>query len=66
MSYTFAGFFTRYEAERESDLLVFLSRYEAERELELEADFDFFFCKDLFLNDEIDVFLKRFSAIKDL
>ena len=35
-------------------------------EFELEGNFDFFFCEDLFLNDEIDVFLKRFSAIKDL
>jgi len=37
-----------------------------ELEFELEGNFDFLFCEGLFLNDVIDVFLKRFSAIKDL
>ena len=37
-----------------------------ELEFELEGNFDFLFCKGLFLNDVTDVFLKRFSAIKDL
>ena len=37
-----------------------------ELELELEGNFDFFFCEGLFLNEVIDFFLKRFSAIKDL
>ena len=37
-----------------------------ELEIELEGNFDFFFCEGLFLNEVIDVFLKRFSAIKDL
>jgi len=36
-----------------------------EFEFEFEGNFDFVLCEDLFLNDVIDVFLKRFSAIKD-
>ncbi len=43
-----------------------IKKFELELELELDGNFDFFFCEGLFLNEVIDVFLKRFSAIKDL
>ena len=43
-----------------------IKNFELELEIELEGNFDFFFCEGLFLNEVIDVFLKRFSAIKDL
>ena len=45
-------------------LKILIEKFELE--FELEGDFDFLFCEGLFLNDVIDVFLKRFSAIKDL
>ena len=43
-----------------------IKKFEFEFEFELGGEFDFFFCEGLFLNEVIDVFLKRFSAIKDL
>lgn len=43
-----------------------IKNFELELEIELEGNFDFFFCEGLFLKEVIDVFLKRFSAIKDL
>ena len=43
-----------------------IKKFEFEFELELGGNFDFFVCEGLFLSDVIDVFLKRFSAIKDL
>ena len=43
-----------------------IKKFEFEFEFDLEGNFDFCFCEGLFLNEVIDVFLKRFSAIKDL
>ena len=46
--------------------VIFLKNLIKKFEFELAGNFDFLFCEGLFLNDVIDVFLKRFSAIKDL
>ena len=51
---------------RKKKLVIFLKNLIKKFELELDGNFDFFFCEGLFLNEVIDVFLKRFSAIKDL
>ena len=51
---------------RKKKRVIFLKILIKKFELKLEGNFDFFFCEGLFLKDEIDVFLKRFSAIKDL
>ena len=53
---------------RKKKRVIFLKNLikKLELELELEGNFDFFFCEGLFLNEVIDFFLKRFSAIKDL
>ena len=51
---------------RKKKRVMFLKNLIKKFELELDGNFDFFFCEGLFLNEVIDVFLKRFSAIKDL
>ena len=51
---------------RKKKRVIFLKNLIKKFEFELEGNFDFFFCEGLFLDDVIDVFLKRFSAIKDL
>ena len=51
---------------RKKKRVIFFKNLIKKFEFELEGNFDFFFCEGLFLNEVIDVFLKRFSAIKDL